>query len=185
MTRSGPPTPRVERRGRAIEIRVAGDRKLAGYAAVFGQPADIAGAFTETIRAGAFRATLQAKGDVVALVDHNPAALLARTRSGTLRLSEDAKGLAFELDVPDTQLGRDTLSLASRGDLGGMSFGFRVVDEDWPDKRSRELRAVELLEVSVVSAWPAYDGTSVQARNLAHRERNLSPAARRRFLATL
>jgi phage head maturation protease len=61
-----------------------------------------------------------------------------------------------------------------------MSFGFRVVDEDWPDKRSRELRAVDLVKVSVVSAWPAYEGTSVQARHLLRGAPGLSPAQRRR-----
>jgi HK97 family phage prohead protease len=143
----------IERRGRALEIRVAGDangRKLAGYAATFNMPADIGGGFTETIHAGAFAASLRAKGDVVALVDHNPGQILARTRSGTLRLAGDMKALALELGVPDTSFGRDVLALAERGDLGGMSFGFRVVDDDWLPasagtgfKRSRELRAVD------------------------------------------
>jgi HK97 family phage prohead protease len=192
---------KIERRGQALEIRIANGRKLAGYAAIFGTPADIGGAFTETIRAGAFAVSLRAGGDVLALVDHDQTKLLGRTRSGSLRLSEDAKGLGFEVDVPDTQLGRDTLSLATRGDLGGMSFGFRVVDEDWPDKRTRELRAVDLVEISVVSAWPAYDGTSVAPRQRYYCHSNtlapaarlcglgltamMSPAARRRFLETL
>src|SRR5262249_44528598 len=140
---------------------------------------------------------------------HDPTRLLARTKSGTLRLTEDRQGLAFELDLPATTLGADMLALASRGDLGGMSFGFRSVDEDWQPpgmtlsgkKRTRELRAVELVEISVVSAWPAYEGTSVQARQkplsgstilspaarAAHLPNALllSPAARRRFLETL
>jgi HK97 family phage prohead protease len=50
--------------------------------------------------------------------------LLASTRSGTLRLSEDAKGLAVSADVADTTLGRDLRVLAKRGDLGAMSYGF-------------------------------------------------------------
>lgn len=146
-------------------VRSAG-RRLEGYAATFGTPAQI-GASRETIRAGAFRASLARPGaDVLALVDHDPSRLLARTSSGTLRLAEDGQGLAFSLDVPDTQLGRDVLALAERGDLGGMSFGFRVAPggDHWPDANTRELRAVELAEVSVVHAWPAYGQTSVSAR---------------------
>src|SRR4029077_9223625 len=89
----------VERRALAGELRAdAQGKKLVGYAARFGVPASIGGAFTETIRAGAFRSTLAAKGDVLALVDHASDRLLARTKSGTLRLSEDAQGLAFSLD---------------------------------------------------------------------------------------
>jgi HK97 family phage prohead protease len=152
----------LERRA-ATELRAVG-RQLVGHAAVFGVPAKI-GDFTETIRPGAFRATLAAGTDVVALVDHDPARLLARTAADTLRLTEDGRGLAFVLDVPDTTTGRDVLALAQRGDLGGCSFGFRVTDEAWPARDRRELRAVDLVEISVVQAWPAYSQTSVQARS--------------------
>ena len=147
----------------AAELRAASGRKLEGYAAVFGTPATI-GEFSETIMPGAFRASLAAGADILALVDHDPSRLLARTSSGTLRLTEDARGLRFELDVPPTTLGNDILAMAERRDLGGMSFGFRVKDDAWPARNRRELRAVELGEVSVVQAHPAYAATSVTAR---------------------
>ncbi len=165
----------------AAEFRAAG-RRLEGYAARFGVPAQIGG-FSESIRAGAFRASLATPGrDVIALADHDPARLLARQSSGTLRLSENSEGLAFSLDLPDTSTGRDMLELAQRGDLGGMSFGFRTTAENWPDMNTRELLAVELLEVSVVQAFPAYAQTSVsaRARAMGHHE-----AARRLRLLTL
>jgi len=166
----------------AAELRASG-RKLEGHAAVFDSPAAI-GSFTETIRTGAFRASLLTPGrDVLALVDHDPGRLLARTSSGTLRLQEDAKGLAFSLDVPDTQLGSDVLALARRGDLGGCSFGFRVKDEAWPSRDKRELRAVDLVEISIVQAFPAYSQTTVTARSRA--DRAPDALARRRFLETL
>ena len=153
----------TERRG-GVEIRAAGGRKLEGYAAVFGVPAQIGG-FVETIRAGAFRASLLVPGrEVLALVDHDPTRLLARTGSGSLRLAEDGRGLHFSIDVPPTQLGNDMLALAERRDLGGMSFGFRVMDEAWPKADQRELRAVELVEISIVQAFPAYSQTEVSAR---------------------
>ena len=167
---------------RVPELHAAG-RQLVGYAATFGTRAAI-GAFHEVIRAGAFRASLASPGkDVLALVDHDAGRLLARTGSGTLRLVEDARGLAFSLDVPDTTLGRDVLELAQRGDLGGMSFGFRPTDEAWPAKNERELRAVELVEISVVHAFPAYAQTSVAAR--ARAAGGAAIRERRRFLATL
>ncbi|TPW32748.1 HK97 family phage prohead protease [Pararhizobium mangrovi] len=153
----------TERRGLPIEIHAKG-RKLEGYAATFGTEARIADRFTETIAAGAFAASLAGRGDVLALVDHDPGRVLARTRSGSLRLAEDTRGLQFELDVPDTQAGRDVLALAERGDVGGMSFGFTALDENRDGDR-RELRAVQLHEISVVLAWPAYDGTIVNARS--------------------
>lgn len=148
------------------ELRAAQGRRLAGYAATFGTEARIGG-FVEVIRPGAFARTLRAGSDILALADHSPVAVLGRTKSGTLRLSEDQRGLAFELDVADTSRGNDILALAQRGDLGGMSFGFKVAPngERWSsDRARRELLAVELREISVVSAWPAYENTSVQAR---------------------
>lgn len=168
----------IERRA-VTELRAQG-RKLTGYAAIFGQEAHIAD-FSEVIMPGAFTASLNGR-DVLALVDHDPAKVLARTKSGSLRLSEDARGLAFDLDVPDTQAGRDVLTLAERGDLGGMSFGFTVGKggERWDGKR-RELLAVTLHEISVISGWPAYKDTVVQAR--CKQPVRLSMA--RRFLETV
>lgn len=150
----------------AGELRAAG-RQLQGYAATFGVEAKIGG-FTEIIAPGAFAESLRAGSDILALADHNPRAVLARTKSGTLKLSEDARGLAFAIDLPDTSIGRDVLALAERGDLGGMSFGFTVRKggERWAGTR-RELRSIDLREISVVSAWPAYENTEVHARSQA------------------
>src|SRR5262245_46590596 len=150
-----------ERRAFAAEVRAKG-RRLTGYAATFGAEAKI-GNFTETIAPGAFASSLAERDDILALVDHDPGRVLARTRSGTLRLNEDDRGLAFDLDVPETTVGSDVLALAERGDIGGASFAFTVKRETWEGER-RTLESVDLHEVSVVSAWPAYEGTIVQAR---------------------
>ena len=140
----------------------ASGRTLEGYAAVFGVETRVKD-FREVVLPGAFSASLGR--DVLALVDHDPAKVLGRTRSGTLQLREDAKGLRFSVALPDTTLARDVLEMVKRGDMGGCSFAFQVAPggETWQGKR-RELRAVNLYEISIVSAWPAYAGTSVQAR---------------------
>ena len=170
----------TERRG-GVEIRAAAGRRLEGYAATFGTPARIADAFTETIRAGAFTASLANEGiDVLALVDHDPSRLLARRSSGSLRLAEDGRGLAFAIELPDTALARDILALAERGDIGGMSFGFIANRDEWPAPDRRDLVAVTLLEISVVQAWPAYGETSVIARS--HLPKTLTPGYRRLIL---
>jgi HK97 family phage prohead protease len=151
----------TERRSAPLEVRARG-RKLEGYAALFGVEARVGG-FTEVIKPGAFNGSLAR--DIVALVDHDPGRVLARTKSKTLRLAEDSRGLSFDLDLPSTSYANDVLALVEREDVGGMSFGFTVGDdgERWSGKR-RELRAVTLHEISVVSAWPAYEGTIVNAR---------------------
>ena len=168
-----------ERRSAPIEIRAKG-RRLEGYAALFGTEARI-GTFVETIRRGAFTKSLGS--DILALLDHDPSRMLGRTRSGSLRLSEDRTGLHFDLDVPDTSHGRDVLALAERGDLGGMSFGFTATDEHWEGEK-RELRSVRLHEVSVVQSWPAYEGTivSVRAKSI---DAFIRLSLARRYLSTL
>lgn len=177
----------MERRAlvRPLEIR-AGDeqRTVAGYAAVFGSAADIGGQFREIIVPGAFRDAV--RGDVRALIEHDSGRVIGRTTAGTLRLSEDDVGLAVEIDLPDTQDGRDLATLIARGDISGMSFGFIVTHQQWDetgDIPTRTIEAVDLREVSVV-AFPAYDGTSIALRALetARREKrqhNFRAAANR------
>lgn len=155
-------TPDIERRGAAAGVTASG-RTLSGYAATYGVPTAIGG-FTERIAPGAFAKTLASGRDVLALLDHRADVLLGRTRSGSLKLSEDAKGLRFELELPDTSHARDVIALAEKNLLGGMSFGFVATDEHW-DGDVRELRSVELHEISVVQAWPAYQSTEVALRS--------------------
>lgn len=153
------------------ELRAAevSGNTLAGHAAVFGQTAPIRGGY-EAIAPGAFDAVLAGTGDVVALRDHDPTMLLGRRSAGTLRLSTDSDGLAFEVDLPDTSYARDVRELVARGDLRGASFGFLPGKDELshaPD--GKQLRThtsiARLLDVSVV-ALPAYDGTDVTLRHL-------------------
>lgn len=153
-----------ERRAAPLEVRARG-RRLEGHAALFGVEAKLPGGVLESIAPGAFAGVLSDRRDILALADHDATRVLARTRSGTLRLAEDSRGLAFDLDLPQTTLAADLLALAERGDLGGMSFAFRprTAGESWTGKR-RLLTSIDLREISVVQAFPAYEGTTVNAR---------------------
>jgi HK97 family phage prohead protease len=164
------------------EFRAEAERRtIVGYAAVFGSTADIGGHFREIIAPGAFSGAVN--GDVRALVDHDRGRVIGRTTAGTLRLKEDARGLAVEIDLPDTTDGRDLAVLLERGDINGMSFGFVVTKQTWDETGeipTRTIEAVDLHEVSVV-AFPAYDDTSIALRSLKHarEQRNFSAAAMR------
>src|SRR3546814_13626307 len=67
----------------------ANGRKLTGYVAKFDTPTTIGGGFTETIKRGAFAASLASDRDIIAMADHDPARVLGRTKSGSLTLRED------------------------------------------------------------------------------------------------
>jgi hypothetical protein len=178
----------VERRSVAAppELRATDTGKtISGYAAVFNEVADIGGSFREVIAPGAFKGTLD--GDIRALVDHDSGRVIGRSKAGTLRLKEDAHGLRTEIDLPDTTDGRDLAVSLERGDISGMSFGFRVTHDEWDetgDIPTRTIRSVELFEVSAV-AFPAYEGTELALRSL-EASRNEKPEDRsglNKFLA--
>lgn len=166
------PAGAVEQRNLAAgELRAVmadGKRQLSGYAAVFNKRSVNLGGFFEIIAPGAFADSI-ASDDIRALMNHNSDHVLGRTSAGTLRLAEDGTGLAVTLDLPDTAAGRDTFESVRRGDITGMSFGFRVLPEgdEWryDDRENviRTLKSVQLIEISPV-AFPAYPDTSIAAR---------------------
>jgi HK97 family phage prohead protease len=156
---------------RNIEARQADDgtMRMAGYAAVFNEPS-VPLPFIEKIAPGAFRKTLSETPDVRLLVNHEGLPM-ARTKNGTLRLSEDDKGLYFEAELANTQEARDLYTLVERGDVDQMSFAFRVIRQKWNDDRTeRSLTEVSLADgdVSIVT-YPAYPATSVEAREAIKR----------------
>jgi phage head maturation protease len=73
-----------------------------------------------------------------------------------------------EIDVPDTTDGNDLWVLVERGDISGMSFGFRVTKETWDETGAIPVRTIEKLELIEVSAvaWPAYEDTTLAKRSL-------------------
>lgn len=142
---------------------------ITGYAAVFDQDAEIMD-FVERIAPGAFSDVLRGDHDTRALFNHDPSMVLGRTMSGTLRMTEDDIGLRVEIDMPPTQVGRDTYTLVARGDVSQMSFAFRASTDEWDynaDPIRRTITRIgELQDVSPVT-FPAYDGTVVSARTQA------------------
>lgn len=142
-------------------------RTLSGYAAVYGQRTNLGGGQYEVIEPGALDDALSGS-DVRALWQHDPAQVLGRQASGTLRLRSDEHGLWYEVDLPDTTLGRDVLELVSRGDIDGSSFAFAPGETryDAATGTVHQLRVDRVMDVSPVT-YPAYAGSSVQARSEA------------------
>jgi HK97 family phage prohead protease len=152
---------------------------IVGYAAVFNSPSEELPVrsdepngrkFREIVRPGAFAESLTGQRSIVALFQHNPLAVLGSTQAGTLRLSEDHRGLRYEITPPNTGAGRDVVELIRRGDVRASSFGFKVRPGGQTVKRDggqivRELRSVQLLDVSPVTTG-AYSAASVSLRSL-------------------
>ena len=162
-------TKKIERRTytvQDVEARQADDgtMRISGYAAVFND-SSVPLPFVERIAPGAFRKTLSETPDVRLLINHEGLPL-ARTKNGTLTLTEDSRGLYMDAVIADTQEGRDLYTLIQRGDMDQMSFAFRVIRQKWNEGRTERLLTELSLadgDVSVVT-YPAYPTTSVEAR---------------------
>ncbi len=135
-------------------------RIVNGYAAVFNSRTLLWEGLEEVISPGAFSRALSGS-DIRCLFDHDWSKVLGRTKSGTLRLEEDDRGLKFEVELPNTTVANDLIESMSRGDINQCSFGFIPTEETWDyntDPVLRTVNEVELFEVSIVSL-PAYQDT--------------------------
>ena len=158
--------PRIERRaltalaGASPAASVDG-RRARGYVARWGDETPMRG-HLERIELGAFTESIKTR-DVLALWSHDQSAVLGRTSSGTLALTEDRTGLEYLLDLPDTTHGRDAAELLRRGDIGGASVGMIVDEDTWTMDRFgypiRSIQQATLVEISLVGL-PAYPTTS-------------------------
>lgn len=187
-TKTGEPLPTAcERRILStddMELRVdeGDDPQISGYAAKYGKWSTDLGGFFEKIRAGAFdEALADADSDVRALKNHDPNLLLGRTASKTLRLESNSVGLKFNLDVPKTTTGRDTVEEIRRKDITGCSFSFTTAEDDWKyledgSVQRTIIKVAKLFDVGPVT-YPAYPDTSVAVRSLDAFKASTEPPA--------
>jgi HK97 family phage prohead protease len=162
-----------------VRSKDGGDQvKVRGHAAVWEKPAWIGPpkfGFSERFEKGAFRESINGGADVRYLFNHDPNKVLARTKSGTLTLGEDASGLTVEADLAPTSVGRDLAILMERGDVNQMSVGMQVLEDRWDEieggdgnlyERRTIIRA-KLFDVSAVT-YPAYEETDAGLRDAQH-----------------
>jgi len=113
--------------------------RLAGYASIFDAP-DSGG---DVVRRGAFA---DARARVPLLWQHATDEPIGFVET----LVEDARGLRVVARIADTRRGADAATLLKAGALDGLSFGYRV-RASRPGRGTRELLALDLLEVSLVT----------------------------------
>jgi hypothetical protein len=157
-----------------VEVRSSSDgkRTIGGYAAVFMKVSKNMGGWVERVAPTTFN---KSRGDgwpnVFARYNHDNNILLGTSDSGTLRLSVDEVGLAYEVDTPMSR--SDVFELVERGDVRKSSFAFRsdLVEDEWgvSDDQGypqRTLLSVPLVDVAPVNS-PAYPDTTAGLRSLA------------------
>lgn len=142
------------------------EKVIEGYFVVFNTETELwPGAFEE-IDSGAFDETLE--NDIRALINHNTEMVLGRTKSGTLEIRLDEKGVWCRIVINENDI--DAMNLyarVQRGDVDQCSFGFNILEEETEFRDDGTvkwiIKKIDLHEVSVVT-FPAYEATGVQAR---------------------
>lgn len=161
--------------GTIITREYKDSRHVEGYALVFDSRSEDLG-FYEIIERGAVTQELVDNCDVFALLNHDDSKVLARSNNGagSLTLTVDDRGLKYEFDAADTQLGNDLLEYLKRGEITTSSFAFYVDDKDpsaqtWERKQGVNYRTIHKIALiaDVSPVWrAAYSATSVSQRSL-------------------
>ena len=142
----------IERR--AVEFRAEAGGVLSGVLIPYGVASDIGGIFRETFRPGSMRWR-----DLICNVQHDRARPVARLGSG-LVLTDSPEALRAAVTLPETQDGRDVLTLARGKILRGFSAEFRAIKDSWQETAgavpSRTVREAELLALAIVDD-PAHE----------------------------
>lgn len=165
--------------GLGIEERADAPPRIRGVAPPWDSLSVDLGGFREKFASTAFDKILgrhkndpRGPVDVVGLFNHDDSAVLSRTTNGTLRIAKEARGLGYEMDLPDTQLGRDLAVLIRSKTIYGSSFAFSVSPdgEQWTaDEKGNPVRTIHeasgLYDVSAVTR-AAYPQSAVAMRSL-------------------
>lgn len=158
---------------RSFEYRVSDKEEgnygiIEGTPIVFNQKTDIGGAFEEVILPNAIDKSLLR--DVAFFFNHDLNGIrMASTKNKTMELSIDEKGVHMRTKLNLERTDSKNVYLAIKdGELDGMSFMFRIEEEDWsnldtnyPTRTIKKIGYVQ--EVSAVN-YPAYSGTEIYAR---------------------
>jgi len=152
-----------------VEFRESGEGsgEIEGIAAKVGTTYDM-GWYNEEILEGAFDEALGS--DIRCLFNHNPNKILARTNSGTLKVSLSPEGhLMYKYKTPERQYAKDLEDAVRTGDVDQSSWGFTIKEQRWverdgePDLR-QVVKADIIYDVSPVT-YPANPDTTVAKRS--------------------
>lgn len=152
------------------------DLNVQGYVAT-NQPSHILGKpgkrqWREMIVPNVFKKAIERRFesglDIEFILNHDKSKLLASTKNESLYLEEDEVGLFIDATISPTTWGKDTFVLIKDKIIDGLSFGMKVLKEDWSFKDGLPLRTIleiELFEISALDL-PAYPSTYLEARGL-------------------
>ncbi|MDF0727254.1 phage major capsid protein [Cytobacillus sp. S13-E01] len=162
---------------RKIDTKLVGSETdellfVSGYVNKTGQWSQMLGKttrFKERIEKGVFQRAIDEATDIAFLAEHDPQKILSSTKAGSLTLREDENGLYMEARISPTTWGRDYHQLIKDKLLEGMSFGMRVLKDNWnklaDGTYERSISQLQLFEITATRN-PAYLQSQIQARSI-------------------
>jgi len=131
----------------------------------------------ERIMPGSLELSMARPDDVRALQNHDPRMILGRNAAKTLKLTVDDTGQHYEIETPDTTVGRDTAVSLQRGDITGSSFAFSMhvpgAKAVWTEEKNEDNDSIYYRQIEMIGAqfdvgpvtYPAYSGTDSGVRS--------------------
>lgn len=133
---------------------------LTGYACIWGELSSDRGGYK--VRLAKDSATIAKPAH--ALFHHDYRLLIGSTENNSLRFTSDDVGLKVEIDLPNTQAGRDVAELIKGGYCRGMSFAMvgepRFVTTTENGDYIKDVEAFALDEVTITPI-PAFQQTNI------------------------
>lgn len=130
-----------------VEVKFDGDNPgvFEGYASVFNG----VDSYGDTILPGAYKATLEKRERPIQLRWNHRGPVIGKW----LEIEEDEKGLRVKGELtPGHSVAEDAYALLKHGAVTGMSIGYRVKDASETADGKRELKEIELVEISIVES---------------------------------
>lgn len=137
--------------------------------------------FIERLAPDAFKRSLAEDKDQMGFVGHTDDPLAAFARVGeNLTIESSDRGLSWRALIPDTQAGRDIVTLTEKKIIRGTSFEFNVEGqgESWEKRDGKDVRTITSARLYTINpvAFPAYPDSELTS------ERSLERKAKRRGL---
>ena len=157
-----------------LELRAGSEgepQRIIGYGIVYNRKTHLYDDLYEVIRPGAATKFLRSNPDVKCALNHDRRWLFGRTKSGTLVLEEDQRGVRYFAIPPDAQWAKDAIESIKRGDISGSSFTFAVAPEkERVTKQNDGTYLREIIEISRIGEMgpvtdPAYLDTTAEIRS--------------------
>ena len=170
-------------------------RTITGTAIVFNAESEVLDdwgeRFREVILPSAATMEFLNRCDIKMNMLHDRDLTVARCNKGkgSMRLSVDERGVNFEFEAPNCDLGDRCLEMVRRGDYSGCSFEFypkdyeveRTKGADGKDEVKIIHKEFEFISALTIGMDPAYRQTTVNAREIGVQETDEQKAERERL----